>query len=183
MEQKPAKKVTEGYLERAALHYLGRFSSTEANLKAVLARKVRRRNEDSAPPSPEQMQWIVAVAAKCVRLGYVDDNFYARQRFRGLQLKGKPLRMIAQDLHYKGVPAHIVKAVLDEAQKEEGVNPDMAAAACYARRRRFGPFRRPDTPPEKIEKEKAAMMRAGFPYALIKQVMDSSVDDLLALIP
>jgi len=179
-----SKPVTEAYLERAALHYLGRFSSSYANLLRVLERKIRRRNEDNCEPTSEQQIWLTAVADKCVEYGYVDDSVYARQRLSGLLRKGKPLRVIAQDLHHKGVPDDIVAVVLDEAQSDPTKDVDLVAAASYVRRRRFGAFRRTDkASEEKIEKEKAAMMRAGFPYRLVIQVMKFSEDELLTLLP
>ena len=180
----PPKKVTEGYLERAALHYLGRFSSTEAHLRQVLERKVRRRNEDNQPATAEQLNWIAAVAAKCVRLGYVDDGQYASNRFESLLRKGKPLRMIAQDLHHKGVPKPIAKEILATAVDDPDRDPDLAAAAAYIRRRRFGPFRRADkATDEKIEKEKASMMRVGFSYGIISRLLRSTEEEVLELLP
>jgi len=176
------KKVSEGYLERAALHYLGRFSSTEANLKQVLERKVRHRNLENSPATDEQLKWIESVAAKCVRLGYVDDAVYAEQRFNGLLRKGKPLRSIAQDLRHKGVSSDIIEAILSSAQ--DNGEPDVTAAAAYARRRRFGPFRRAVQDVDaKLEKEKAAMMRAGFSYGLVQKILSSTEDDLINLLP
>lgn len=178
------KKVTEGYLERAALHYLGRFSATEAYLKQVLERKVCRRNEDYAPASAEQLEWITSVAAKCVRLGYIDDKQYAQNRFGSLLRKGKPRRAIEQDLRHKGVPEEVVTNLLREADEDPDRNLDMSAAAAYVKRRRFGPFRRDDkTTDERIEKERASMMRAGFPYRIVSKLLESTEDDVLALLP
>lgn len=182
--KKRPKKVTEGYLERAALHYLGRFASTEANLIQVLERKIRRRNEENTAPTAEQMGWIANAAAKCVRLGYVDDAHYAKQRFASLLRKGKPLRTISQDLRYKGVADHLVTELIAQEQADPEVDLDLSAAAAYARRRRFGPFRRADRmTEEKIEKEKAAMLRTGFSFQVVKRVLDSSEEDLLQLLP
>lgn len=179
------RKVSAAYLERAALHYLGRFSSTEANLRKVLERKVRRRNEDNAPPNSEQLGWIDDVTAKCVRYGYVDDAAYARSRVEALVRKGKPVRTIQQDLRYKGVPNDVAAHALREFDDvRDDVDTDRQAAAAYARRRRFGPFRRADRDSDdKREKEKASMMRAGFGYSLTVETLEASEDDLLALLP
>lgn len=179
------RKVSAAYLERAALHYLGRFSSTEANLKKVLERKVRRRNEENAPATAEQLGWIEDVTAKCVRYGYVDDTTYARNRVEALVRKGKPVRTIQQDLRYKGVPREIADRALREFYNaNEEVDTDRQAAAAYARRRRFGPFRRADRDTEdKREKEKASMMRAGFGYSLTVETLEASEDALLDLLP
>lgn len=181
---KPPKKVTEGYLERAALHYLGRFSATEAHLRQVLERKVRRRNEDNAAATDEQLAWIAAVATKCVRLGYVDDKQYAKYRFESLLRKGKPRRSIEQDLRQKGVSDDIVKQLLTAADETGQADLDLIAAAAYVRRRRFGPFRRADKmTDEKIEKEKASMMRAGFNYRITCEMLESTEEEILALLP
>lgn len=177
------KPVTEAYLERAALHYLERFSSTEANLCRVLERKVKRRL-DGDVFTREHVDWIEACAQKCVKYGYVDDIRYAENRFASLLRKGKPLRTIAQDLRYKGVPQEIVESLLSEARENEDTNPDLQAAAAYVRRRRFGAFRRADRmSEEKIEKEKASMMRAGFSYELVRRTLEANEDELMALLP
>ena len=183
-QRRSSKPVTKAYLERAALHYLGRFSSTRANLIQVLERKIRRRNEENSAPTTEQMEWADSVAEKCVAYGYVDDALYARQRMAALLRKGKPLRVIAQDLRHKGVADDIAQDAFAEAQEDPGKDLDLLAAASYMRRRRFGAFRRNlGTTDDKVEKEKAAMMRAGFPYKLVTEVMAASEEDLLNLLP
>jgi len=183
-QDKPKRPVTAAYLERAALHYLGRFNSSEQNLIRVLKNKVRRRNPENAAATDEQTQWIQAVAQKCVGYGYVDDALYARQRFEALRRKGKPLRTIAQDLRHKGVPTDIVEDIIRSAQADGEIDSDLVSAAAYVRRRRFGPFRRSGSASdEKIEKEKAAMMRTGFSYRLVAEVLASSEEELLNLLP
>ena len=190
MTEKPAgskrpRKVSAAYLERAALHYLGRFSSTEANLRKVLERKVRRRNEDGAAPSEEQAGWIRDVVAKCVRYGYLNDEAYAEARAESLLRKGKPTRQIVQDLRFKGVSADVAQETVSQLGDEEAdIAADRQAAAAYARRRRFGPYRRQDREREdRREKEIASMMRAGFSYGLTVQTLDASRDELEAILP
>lgn len=178
------KKVSESYLERAAIHYLGRFSSTEANLRAVLERKIKRRTMDNAPPTDEQTGWIDAVVTKCIRYGYVDDQAYARQRVEMLVRRGKPTRMIGQDLRHKGVPEAVATAAIREFDEEAGEDADRQAAAAYVRRRRFGAFRRLDRNTEdRLEKEKASMMRAGFSYGIVREILEASEDEIMALLP
>ncbi|UTW57737.1 RecX family transcriptional regulator [Kordiimonas sp. SCSIO 12603] len=178
------KKISEGYLERAALHYLGRFSSTEANLRSVLERKVRRRLEEGQEVSSEHRRWIADVAQKCVKYGYVDDALYAKSRYESLLRKGKPLRVISQDLRYKGVPQDIIQELFAAIQDEPEVDIDLSAAAAYAKRRRFGPFRRADRySEEKVEKERAAMMRAGFPYQMVQRILDATEEEIIQLLP
>lgn len=177
------KKVSEAYLERAALHYLGRFNSSEHNLRQVLERKVRRRNEENAPASDDQKAWIDAVASKCVKYGYVDDAVYARQRAQSFLRRGKPTGTIAQDLRHKGIATDLIAQVLAELETDEDASADARAAAAYVRRRRFGSFRRKENIPEdKLDKELAAMMRAGFRYDLARSMLALSEDEIIALL-
>lgn len=183
VHQKPKpKKVTAGYLERAALHYLGRFSSSEKNLIDVLRRKIRRRNPDSSAPTDEQMQWVHDVVKKCRRYGYVDDDRYARQRAETLIARGKPARMIDMDLRQKGIADEIRAIVINALSEKSEVDLDVRAAAAYVRRRRFGPYRRPNAPPEKAEKELAALARAGFSYEISRRMLalsQNEIEDIL----
>ena len=184
-KKKRTGKVTAAYLERAALHYLGRFASTQENLRKVLERKVRRRNEDSAPPTEEQSCWIDDVVAKCVRYGYVNDEAYAAARAESLLRKGKPTRQIVQDLRFKGVSADVATETVGALGDDEAdITADRQAAAAYVRRRRFGPYRREDRDTEgKREKEIAAMMRVGFSYGLSVQTLDATLNEIEEILP
>jgi len=181
------KKVTAAYLERAALHYLGRFSSSEKNLADVLERKVRRRNENYAPATEEQRGWISDVVVKCVGYDYVDDLRYATQRAEILLRRGKPVRMIKQDLRHKGISAEISAEVLGLLEGEEPDAVDRKAAAAYIKRRRFGSFRRVtalngDQLAAKLKKELASMARAGFAYNLSSDMLERSMDEIIDLL-
>lgn len=207
MKERKAKKVTAGYVERAALHYLGRFASSEANLRAVLERKIRRRNQannleaaeaaETIGISEEQSNWIDDVIQKCRKYGYVNDVHYAEERSKQLLRKGKPIRMIRQDLIYKGVPADITDDTLrglasgnllvsHSDNPDQGTyDADLYAAAAFVKRRRFGPYRR-DMPKEaeqaKVQKELASMARSGFSFDLSRKVLEMSVDDILSVL-
>lgn len=185
-DQKKPKKVTAAYLERAALHYLGRFSSSEKNLRDVLVRKIRRRNEGFASPTDEQMAWVDEVVKKCVRYSYVDDQSYAKQRAELLLRRGKPLRLIAQDLRHKGIGQEDAETALSALSENAEIDADKMAAVAYIKRRRFGPFRRPIDDPERVrektEKELASMARAGFGYELSRDLLKLNADELMDLL-
>ncbi|UTW56622.1 regulatory protein RecX [Kordiimonas sp. SCSIO 12610] len=189
MKEQQTKKVTAGYIERAALHYLGRFSSSEANLREVLKRKVRRRNQRAngdVEPTAEQLSWIDEVVEKCKRYDYVNDLRYALERAKSLLRKGKPLRLIKQDLFYKGVKTDDVNSILAQlsSEREEGggsISVDLIAAVSFVKRRRFGAFRRPMSKEDvdaKIQKELASMARGGFSYELSQKVLNMEEEDI-----
>ncbi|MBO6503945.1 MAG: RecX family transcriptional regulator [Kordiimonadaceae bacterium] len=180
------KKVTAGYLERAALHYLGRFSTSQSNLEAVLVRKIRRRNEGFAAPSDEQLTWVKDVVSKCVKYGYVDDSRYAQQRAESMLRRGKPVRMIAMDLKQKGISEEEIATTIETLQEESNVDMNRSAAAAFIKRRRFGCFRRPIEDREallqKQQKELASMARAGFGFEISKEILGLAEDEIIELL-
>ena len=184
---KKPKKVSAAYLERAALHYLGRFNSSAQNLLNVLERKVRRRNENHAPTTSEQQRWISDVVTKCVGYGYVDDTRYAVQRAEMLLRRGKPLRTIKQDLRHKGISEEITAEALAQLEGDDPELVDRKAAAAFVKRRRFGAFRRDIGSDStqimtKREKELASMARAGFSYGLANETLNLSEDEIIDLL-
>lgn len=171
-----AKPVTEAYLERAALHYLGRFGATKARLRQVLEEKIRRRQLGERA-TDQHKDWINALIIKCERYGYVDDQLYAEQRLNSLFKRGKTLHTIAQDLRHKGVEADVIENLL---QRFKDAQPDAAfqAALHYARRRRFGPYYMRGSIDDRTQKKhRDAMMRAGFRYDDISRILSAKTPD------
>lgn len=158
----------------AATFYLGRYASCAENLKRLLERKVRRRNEEHAAPTVEQWGWIEATAEKCVRLGLVDDAEYARARTFSMHRSGKSERMIAGSLRQKGVGEDDIQAALTMLRAEKGDNLQIEAALSYARKRRFGPFRTRAGDEDKKRKELASFARAGFGFDLSRRIVEAS---------
>lgn len=173
-QERVPKPVTERYLQNAAVFYLGRYSSSAANLGEVLKRKVRRRNEGHAPPSAEQEDMVAATVGKCVSLGLVNDTDYARAKARSLHSAGKSLRMIETALRHKGVEREDIEKALDALREERGDNLEQAAALAYARRRRFGPWRTRDGDEDKKRRELSSLARAGFSYRLASVIVDAT---------
>ena len=178
---KPARPVTEAYLERAALHYLERYSASVAMLRATLLRRVqtrcRLRDEDPAPFAPI----VEAVVARAVKVGLVDDARFTAARAATLRRRGTSARGLAAKLAAKGVPRELVEATLANEQEteEETGDAEAAAARAYAKRRRIGPWRRPEIRSAHRDRDLAALARAGFPYALARRVIEAEPEDAL----
>lgn len=167
-------------LERSALHYLERYSATTARLRSVLLRRLSRW-ELAEPLSETQAAELVdAQVAKLQEAGLVNDRAFAEGRALTLARRGKPRRAIAATLRAKGVGAADIDHAL-ESLAEEFADIDRSAAAAYARRRRLGPYRRPDVRADKRDKDIAAMARAGFAFGLAQTVIDAETpEDLQA---
>ena len=68
-------------------------------------------------------------------------------------------------------------------QAEREAMPDGAAEAiedqaarAYAKRRRLGPYRRPDLRAAHRDRDLAALARAGFAYGLARRVIDMELE-------
>lgn len=168
--RKAPRPITAEYLQRAALHYLERFSAPSAQLRRVLARKIatscRHHGEDPALHAG----LLDEVVARCVSLGLVDDRRFAEARAASLRRKGFSGRAVAGRLAAKGVERQLVASVAPADAEAE-----LEAARIAARRKRLGPWRR-DGRQEARTRDLAAMARLGFGYALARQVIDGEIE-------
>lgn len=183
-EQDKQKKVTREALTGAAYRYLERFASTEAQLVKVLRARIDREIKASGDHELARGAYAVAaeVARRCVELGLVNDRLYGEAKARRLLARGKPLGRISGELAAKGLGRADIEAALVSLKVETGGDdPDFAAAVAYARRRRLGPFSRPEIEPlddaaqaARRRREYAAMARAGFGYDLSRRVLEAA---------
>jgi regulatory protein len=165
--KKPARPLDSDALERLALHYVGRYATSRAKLRAYLERKVKTRGWEGAPPDFE------GLVQRLSRLGYVDDAAYARGRAASLQRRGYGERRLAQALGAAGISEE------DSAPaKEQASEGAMSAALQFARRRRIGPFASAEPDREARQKAFAAMVRAGHPFEIVRRLLDASPEDI-----
>jgi regulatory protein len=164
------KKITQAYLEAAALHYLERFASSAANLRRVLQRKVYRSAQHWGDDPAQFAPLIDTLLARYSASGLIDDQRYAEAKVASERRRGRSSRAIEQRLAAKGVAGDITRKVLDEHDGD-----DDTAAHAFARRRRLGPFRTSKRA-EYRDKDLAALGRAGFAYAIARKVVDSEID-------
>lgn len=177
------KKITPTYLERAALFYLERYSSSAENLRRVLDRKIRRSIEaHGAPGREEAAGWVAELIAKLQRSSLLNDRAYAESRVRRLYAEGKSLGRIRQILAVKGVNKDDVAAALERLEAESTTTvSDLPAAAAYARRRKLGPYRSdPEQRREMRQKDLGALARRGFSQAVAMKVLNARSTEELA---
>ena len=160
-------KVTPAYVQRAALAYLERFSSSAGNLRRVLTRKVERRCRLRGEDAAEFLPLVDEVVRRSLDSGLVDDRRYAEGRVASLRRRGASARLIGAKLAAKGVSRDVAAGAIGDEAEAEG-----QAAWALARRRRLGPYR-PGERRAFREKDLAAMARAGFGFALAKSVIDA----------
>ncbi len=166
------RRITADYLQRAALHYLERYSVPAEQLRRVLARKIamscRHHGEDPALHADA----LDAVIARCVATGLVDDRRFAEGRAATLRRKGQSSRAVAARLAAKGVSRELVSEL---AVAEAGA--EKAAALVAARRRRLGPWRDAAQRGNYRQKDLATLARLGFDFATARAVVDGEAED------
>lgn len=165
------RRITPDYLQRAAMHYLERYSAPAAQLRRVLARKValscRHHGEDPAAHAAA----LDEVVARCLSSGLVDDQRFAEARAATLRRRGRSARAVAATLTAKGVGRELAKQVSRADDEEE-----LTAARKAARRKRLGPWSRGDRGASR-QKDLAALTRAGFSIAIARAVIDGTGDE------
>ena len=132
-----------------------------------VSRKARAR---AGAREEEAAAWIEAVVEKLQRAGALNDRAYAEGRVVSLRRQGESARGIAMKLGAKGVPREAVEAALELDEPE---NDDVAAAVAYARRRRLGPWRKPDEREERHDRDMAALARKGYRLDLCRRVIEA----------
>tara|TARA_E500000318_G_scaffold109618_1_gene123019 strand:+ start:779 stop:1498 length:720 start_codon:yes stop_codon:yes gene_type:complete len=190
-DPKRPRKVTRDYLMNYATWYLERFTASRARLEKLMRGKIRISAAEYGTDPEEAVQWMNSVLSACEKAGFINDDAYAKGRARSLLRKGKAIRVIAADLSARGIAAHQIdqaitdlKAEAEQAAYEDvrGTDPNIAAAAAYARRRRLGPWRRPDIREEKRDKDMAALARQGFGYDTATRIINSDLEELSDLL-
>lgn len=189
-EPRPPKKITESYLHNSGLYYLQRFSSSSANFKAVMMRKVWKSCNHHTDQDKDECEAMVdKTVAKFEELQLLDDAAYTRGMVTSLRRRGLSRRAILTKLKIKGIAAERTAAALDKYEQENLRNPEEAeliAALTMARKKHLGPFIRadrikPDMDDEERKKEQdkamAKLARGGFGYNIVRRVFNMSFDD------
>lgn len=179
-KQKTPKKITPSYLRNYTIFYLERFSTTAANLKTVLMRRVRKSLAYHGEPSFDDAQDMVdGCVAQFVEQGLVNDVAYAETKSIALRRGGNSARQISGKLAQKGVSSHIIDQALSDANDYLGYDnngvAELEAAKIYARKKRLGAYY-PDfslDDKELYQKHMGRLARAGFSFDIVKKVLDN----------
>jgi regulatory protein len=162
---RPTREITPAVIKEWALGYLGRYASSTENLRRVLLRRIRRRSPDAVA---ELGGAVEALIQRYRASGLIDDAAYALARAQSLHRRGESQFKIRARLLSKGVDAAVAGEAVAALGAEEAGDPDLAAACAFARRRRFGPYRRGEGD---RARELAAFARAGFARRIAQAVL------------
>jgi regulatory protein len=168
-EDQPTPRML-AWAKNSAAYRLAKRMMTERELADAIRRKARSKFEDI---SEAQLNALAEAALAFGRsMKALEDQNYAEIRANSAARSGRSKRAIARKLSEKGVERSIVESVLQDAD-------DLRSAVVYARKKAFGPFRRPDVEPDDARwtKEIASFARQGFGFDLAKRVLDLDRDE------
>ena len=165
-------------MTKAAYHYLSRYDTSVANLRAVLERRVLRAARIETVDEDKARQDIEQVLSKLVGLGLLNDEAFAAARARSLHRRGSSSRAIQARLTQLGLDAELIAPAIAQ-RNEDSADPELSAAITFARRRRLGPYRSGDDRAERRERDLAALGRQGFTYDIALKVVDAEDIEVL----
>jgi regulatory protein len=168
-DKKPPPPLNDERLRGLALHYVGKYATTQAKLGAYLTRKIRERGWDG-----ERRTDVAALVEQFAELGYINDAQFAEARSRSFVRRGYGERRLKEDLRSCGIgDADAVPA------KDHMAESTFAAAENFARRKRLGPFASEPAPPETRQKQLHAFMRAGHGFDIAKRFVNADPGEML----
>jgi regulatory protein len=178
MKKSFIKIPTKQNLVNVALHYLQRYAASEDSLRRVLQRRLLRAasaHADFAADHEHQQTLrsdIETIIAGHKRTGALNDQAFAETKVNSFRRQGRSRRLIEQKLRAKGIKTAIIADAL--AGHDEDLDPHQAelkAAMALARRRKLGPFRATAADKERLQKDFAALARAGFASDIARRVL------------
>jgi len=170
-ERRSPPPLDTAALERLALRYVERFSTTRGRLTDYLLRKIRERGWEGAAADP------AALAEKMAALGYVNDLAFGEARAAAMARRGLGQRRVSVAFRQAGI-AEEDAAALAPAIEDRAVQ----AALTFARKKRIGPFATALPDRALREKQIGTMIRGGHDFTLSRRIATmapgASVDDL-----
>ena len=168
--KKPAPPLNAGSLRQLALHYVGKYATTQSKFAGYLTRKIRERGWDD-----ERCADLAGLTEQFTSLGYINDAQFAEARSRSFVRRGFGGRRLNEDLRAIGIGD--ADAINAKAHMEESI---FTAAENFAKRKRLGPFAQEAAPPEKRNKQLNAFLRAGHSFELAKRFVYAEPGDDLS---
>lgn len=153
--------LDEEALRELAFAYVARFATSRAKLVTYLNRKLRERGwGGSGEPD------AAALAERVTELGFIDDAAFAGMKAASLTRRGYGKGRIRQALAASGIGAEDRSAALGLADEQA-----LAAAMRFAQKKRIGPYAAAPLDQAARQKALGAMLRAGHPMPLARQVV------------
>ncbi len=159
-----------------AVDYLGRYATSQHQLREVLGRFALRKLDTHDPDKIAAA--ISATVTRCQTLGYLNDDAFAQSQARRHRRQGRSKLGIRQRLRQHRLDDTIIDAALNTAD-QHSANSELLAACRFARRRRLGPFdckqyddaQNRQALMQRQQRQLRSLARAGFTMAVSQRVI------------
>ena len=155
---------TSSKLNKYALDYLSKYSSSKTNLEKILRNKIRRLKIEK-----KEKYLLYNSLEKIIfdleKNNFVNDLNYALSKIRILTFQGKSRIFIKNYLFQKGINKKIISRSLDELDEKDH-NWEVKSAKKFAKKKGLGKYE------SNREKDLGKMARAGFNYNIIKDILE-----------
>ena len=180
-KKRAPKKISESYLHNAGLYYLERFAASSNHFKRVMMRKIDKSCYHHKDQSREDCIILLnKVTVKFQELGLLNDDSYTKAMVHTFRRRGLSARMIHAKLREKGLSADIIEKALNDYAEQLPDNADLLSGLRLARRKKIGPFTRPDEETNN-EKALAILARAGYSYDICQKIIEMDDEQLQQL--
>jgi len=174
-KRRPTPPLTVGWLQSEAARHLQRWPASEARIRRLLWKRVKRAQSFHGGTTAEAAPLVNEAISRLISTALIDDARFARLWVVSLRRRGTSSRMIRQKLREKGVDSSHIDRALTDAESTEDGDPEQMSAVAYAKRRRLGPYRKPyDDSWERKRKDMATLARVGFSFGIAKEIIDSA---------
>lgn len=158
-------------MQQMAEAYVQRFGGASTHLRRMLDRHAQRAVREQGADATQVQAWIDQVVTRLQEAGAIDDARWTQAAARTYLERGKAPRAIAMQLRAKGLQDGHVREALAQLEGESDEGAELAGARALVRRRRLGHLRPADKRAELRDKDLAALLRAGFSWAVAKKAL------------
>ena len=161
----------------AGLRHLARMSASEASVRRVLQRRLKKLRpiDPSVEPIEADQRPIDRAIKRLAELGYLDDAAYAKSKSRSLTVRGVSKLGVRQQMMRHGVDRDVAATAYD-ALVDEIDEPEAAAARTFVRKRRLGWHRPEQERADHHLADLAKLIRYGFPSEVARAALDEPDD-------
>ncbi len=149
----------------ASIRYLSRYNASEKQLKEYLKRKFSQKIEQFDEKS------LLAIE-KLKKENFLNDNRFTENKIRIYLESGKSFYYIKMKMLEKGISEQTLGEEITKLEKDKE-ELELHAAIKFVRKNKIKPFGIKEG-----EKEIAKMLRNGFNYKQVKQILESTQEEL-----
>ena len=145
-----------------------------ARLRKVLAERIAEAARAGLLEAAEARVVVEDLLLRYKASGMLDDQRFAKRFVEQQRERGASRRVIEQKLRQRGIPSELVQELCSAGESRAS---ELAAASAFAKRRRLGPHRKPETREAFRRKDLMAMARAGFNYETASRALASAATE------